>query len=105
MLPPFGDGVLAFFDAGYLNDILLPLFIIIKREQMSANRLSMRKIREVLRLKWANNLSDRKIAQSCNISRHAVTRHKTEQARIITEVSAPMQQPAGAKRRGMALKT
>ena len=31
--------------------------------------------------------------------------HKTEQARIITEVSAPMQQPAGAKRRGMALKT
>lgn len=40
---------------------------------MSANRLSMRKIREVLRLKWANNLSDRKIAQSCNISRHAVT--------------------------------
>jgi hypothetical protein len=40
---------------------------------MSANRLSMRKIREVLRLKLANNLSDRKIAQSCNISRHAVT--------------------------------
>jgi len=40
---------------------------------MSANRLSMRKIREVLRLKWANNLSDRKIAQSCNISGHAVT--------------------------------
>ena len=40
---------------------------------MLANRLSMRKIREVLRLKWANNLSDRKIAQSCNISRHAVT--------------------------------
>lgn len=31
--------------------------------------------------------------------------HKTEQARIIAEVNAPMQQPAGAKRRGMALKT
>ncbi len=31
--------------------------------------------------------------------------HKTEQERIITEVNAPMQQPAGAKRRGMALKT
>ena len=31
--------------------------------------------------------------------------HKTEQERIIAEVSAPMQQPAGAKRRGMALKT
>ena len=39
---------------------------------MPANRLSMRKIKEVLRLKWANNLSDRKIAQSCNISRPAV---------------------------------
>ena len=35
---------------------------------MPANRLSMRKIKEVLRLKWANNLSDRKIAQSCHIS-------------------------------------
>jgi len=32
----------------------------------------MRKIKEVLRLKWANHLSDRKIAQSCNISRPAV---------------------------------
>jgi len=31
--------------------------------------------------------------------------HKTEQERIIAEVNAPMQQPAGAKRRGMALKT
>jgi 2-oxoglutarate dehydrogenase E1 component len=31
--------------------------------------------------------------------------HKTAQERIIAEVSAPMQQPAGAKRRGMALKT
>ncbi len=39
---------------------------------MPANRLSMRKIKEVLRLKWANNLSDRKIAQRCNISRPAV---------------------------------
>ena len=39
---------------------------------MPANRLSMRKIKEVLRLKWANKLSDRKIAQSCNISRPAV---------------------------------
>jgi len=30
--------------------------------------------------------------------------HKKEQERIISEVNAPMQQPAGAKRRGMALK-
>ncbi|HMI49853.1 MAG TPA: hypothetical protein VK481_14360, partial [Gemmatimonadaceae bacterium] len=31
--------------------------------------------------------------------------HKTEQERIIAEVNAPMQQPAGAKRRGVAVKT
>ncbi len=31
--------------------------------------------------------------------------HKTEQARIVNEVNAPVQQPAGAKRRGMALKS
>ena len=42
---------------------------------MPANRLSMRKIKEVLRLKWANNLSDRMIAQSCNISRTAVANY------------------------------
>jgi transposase len=42
---------------------------------MPANRLSMRKIKEVLRLKWANDLSDRKIAQSCNISRPAVVNY------------------------------
>jgi hypothetical protein len=42
---------------------------------MPANRLSMLKIREVLRLKWANDLSDRKIAQCCNISRPAVANY------------------------------
>ena len=31
--------------------------------------------------------------------------HKKEQERIVTEVNAAMQQPAGAKRRGMAIKT
>jgi 2-oxoglutarate dehydrogenase E1 component len=31
--------------------------------------------------------------------------HKVEQERIVTEVNAPMQQPAGPKRRGMALKS
>ena len=30
--------------------------------------------------------------------------HKAEQERIVTEANAPVQQPAGAKRRGMALK-
>ena len=42
---------------------------------MPANRLSIRKITEVLRLKWANDLSDRKIAQSCNKSRQAVVNY------------------------------
>jgi 2-oxoglutarate dehydrogenase E1 component len=31
--------------------------------------------------------------------------HKVEQERIVTEVNAPIQHPAGAKRRGVALKT
>jgi 2-oxoglutarate dehydrogenase E1 component len=31
--------------------------------------------------------------------------HKVEQERIVTEVNAPLQQPAGAKRRSVALKT
>lgn len=48
---------------------------------MPANRLSMRKIKEVLCLKWANKLSDRKIAQSCNISRPAVVSY-VERAKL-----------------------
>ena len=49
---------------------------------MPANRLSMLKIREVLRLKSTNDLSDRKIAQCCNISRPAVVNYvgRAEQA-------------------------
>ena len=39
---------------------------------MPARRLSMRKIKEVLRLRWANGLSKRKIANSCGISRPSV---------------------------------
>ncbi len=39
---------------------------------MPAQRLSMRKIKEVLRLCWANGLSKRKTARSCGISRPAV---------------------------------
>ena len=42
----------------------------------------MCKIKEVLRLKWGNKLSHRKIAQSCNISRPIVARYikRAEQA-------------------------
>ncbi|NVL93301.1 MAG: hypothetical protein HWN71_09750 [Desulfobacterales bacterium] len=34
---------------------------------MAKRRLSMRKIKEVLRLKWVHKLSDRQIAKSCSI--------------------------------------
>jgi len=40
---------------------------------MPAERLSMRKISEILRLKWEQGLSNRKIAQSCAVSRSAVS--------------------------------
>jgi transposase len=43
-----------------------------REEQMPAQRVSMRHIREVFRLKWAGGLSDRKIAQRLRISRPTV---------------------------------
>ena len=39
---------------------------------MTRERLSMRKVREVLRLKFASGFSDRKIARSCGIGRSTV---------------------------------
>jgi len=42
---------------------------------MPAQRLSMRQVREVLRLKWASGLSDRKIAHSLHISRPTVAEY------------------------------
>ena len=39
---------------------------------MAARRLSMRKIKEVLRLKWQNGCSDAQIARGCNIARSTV---------------------------------
>jgi transposase len=39
---------------------------------MAGRRLSMRKIREVLRLKWIAGSSARQIAKSCNIARSTV---------------------------------
>jgi hypothetical protein len=41
-------------------------------EQMAAKRLSMRKIREILRLKFECGLSQRDIAKSCSIGRSTV---------------------------------
>src|SRR3989442_15868499 len=42
---------------------------------MPAQRLSMRQVREVLRLKWACGLSDRKIAQRLRVSRPTVAEY------------------------------
>ena len=39
---------------------------------MAAERLSMRTIREILRLKWDCHRSNREIAQSCHIARSSV---------------------------------
>ena len=49
---------------------------------MPAKRLSMRKIKEVLRLSWAQALSKRQTARSCGISRPAVDEYlrRAEQA-------------------------
>ena len=43
--------------------------------KMPANRLSMRKIREVLRLKWSVGMSNRRIAVSCGIARPTVSEY------------------------------
>jgi transposase len=48
---------------------------------MAAERLSMRTIREILRLKWQNKLSNKKIAVSCNISRSTVKEYLDRSAR------------------------
>jgi transposase len=42
---------------------------------MSRKRLSMRTIKEVLRLKWACGLSDRQVARSCSIARSTVSEY------------------------------
>jgi DNA-binding transcriptional regulator LsrR (DeoR family) len=39
---------------------------------MAGRRLSMRKIKEVLRLKWQHGHSKKQIAQSCKIARSTV---------------------------------
>jgi transposase len=49
---------------------------------MPAKRLSMRKIKEILRLKWECGLSNREISRSCSLGRTAVARyvHRARQA-------------------------
>jgi DNA-binding MarR family transcriptional regulator len=50
--------------------------------QMPATRLAMRQIKDVLRLKWGQGLSQRQIAHSLGISRPAVAEYlpRAEQA-------------------------
>jgi len=48
---------------------------------MAKRRLSMRKIEEVLRLKWDHHLSNRQIAKSCLIS-HSTVREYLDRARL-----------------------
>jgi hypothetical protein len=48
---------------------------------MAKRRLSMRKIQEVLRLKWKHNLTNRQIAKSCLIS-HSTVREYLDRARL-----------------------
>ena len=47
---------------------------------MAAERLIMRQVREVLRLKWEQRYSDRKVALACHLSRPAI---KTTVARAL----------------------
>ena len=49
---------------------------------MPAKRLSMRKIKDVLRLCWGQGLSKRQVARSCGMSRPAVNEYlcRTEAA-------------------------
>ena len=42
---------------------------------MSRERLSMRKVKDVLRLKWGSGLSERKIARTCGIARSTVAEY------------------------------
>lgn len=51
---------------------------------MAAERLSMRTIREVLRLKWEKHLPNKRIAESCNIARSTVRDYlsRAEQASL-----------------------
>ena len=59
---------------------------------MPAKRLSMRKIREVLRLRWGNGLSKRQTAVSCGISRPAVDEYlrRAEEAGLTWPLAAEL---------------
>jgi transposase len=49
---------------------------------MPAERLSMRKIREVLRLKWDLRLSSRQVARSCHVGRETISEYLQRATRV-----------------------
>ena len=59
---------------------------------MSAKQLSMRKIREVLGLKWAVGMSNREIAANCGVSRPTVSEYlrRSESAGLSWPLRADM---------------
>src|SRR5215831_9367442 len=62
-------------DADITPSVCCAFLTYMREEQMPAQRLLMRQVREVLRLKWACGLSDRKIAQSLRVSRPTVAEY------------------------------
>ena len=67
-LPPLSYGQSP-RDAGHPLSVSCHFSHIVREEQMPAQRLAMRQVHEVLRLKWEQGLSDRKIAHSLGIRR------------------------------------
>ena len=62
---------------------------------MTQERLTMRKIAEVLRLKWECQLSNRAIARSCSISHSTVSRVSTTCPGSRSELAAPRRHGRG----------
>src|ERR671936_2465511 len=67
-----------------------------REEQMPAQRLAMRQVYEVLRLKWGQGLSERKIAHSLGISRPAVAEYvrRAQAAGLSWPLPAPYDEEA-----------
>jgi transposase len=67
-----------------------------REEQMPAKRLAMRQIKEVLRLKWGQGLSQRQIAHSLGISRPAIAEylHRAAQAGLSWPVPETLDETA-----------
>lgn len=64
---------------------------------MPTERLSMRRIRELLRLKYENGLSSRTIAASLGISKGAVGAYGMSRAELFAAVDAPALKPLPAE--------